>query len=150
MSHSYCRVAIHLIFSTKNRRPLITTDIRDELHAYMVWILRHLESLSLITNTATDHAHSLFLQSKKQAIDLVIEALKRGSSKWIKTKGPSFADFYWQTGYAAFSVGQNDIDSVKNYISNQQEHHRKMSFEEEIRNLFRHYGQSLDEKNFFP
>lgn len=150
MAHSYSRIAVHLIFSTKDRRPLIAERIRLELNAYLVGILRKLESPSIRTNTTFDHAHSLFLLSKKQALDFVIEELKRSSSKWVKTKSPAYADFYWQIGYAAFSVGQADIKRVTSYIEYQQEHHAKgISFEDEIRTIFLKYGLNLDEKNFF-
>ena len=148
MAHSHCRLAVHLIFSTKHRRPLITNEIRGELHAYLIGILRRLESPSIRTNTADDHAHILFLLSKKLALDYVIEEVKRSSSRWMKTKGLPFADFYWQIGYAAFSVGQDGIDQVIAYIDRQQEHHRQVSFEEEIRVLFQQYGQQLDEHFF--
>ena len=149
MSHSYGHIAIHLIFSTKDRHPFITEHFRQELNAYLVGILRNLGSPSIKTNTTTDHAHSLFLLSKKEPLDFVIEQLKRSSSKWIKTKDTSFANFYWQVGYAAFSVGQTEIDRVASYIEHQQNHHQKESFEDEIRRLFQEYGLSLNEENFF-
>ena len=149
MSHSYSRVAIHLIFSTKYRHRMITDEIRSELHAYLIGILRHLESPSIRTNSTPEHVHSLFLLSKKHALDHVVEEVKRGSSKWIKSKDPVFADFYWQLGYAAFSVGQTGIDRVIEYIDRQQEHHRTVSFEEEVRALFHRYGEPFDEHDFF-
>jgi REP element-mobilizing transposase RayT len=148
MPHSYARIAIHLIFGTKNRRPLIPDDIRGELHAYIIGILRNLDSPSIKTNSSTDHAHSLFLFSRKQALEHVVEEVKRGSSKWLKTKGMRLADFQWQIGYAAFSVGQDDIENVSAYIANQQEHHKQISFTDEIRALFEQYGYPLDEHFF--
>jgi len=78
-----------------------------------------------------------------------VEEVKRSSSKWIKTKVPAFADFYWQIGYAAFSVGQDNIERVAAYIEGQEEHHRTVSFEDEIRALFKQYGLKLDEEHFF-
>jgi REP element-mobilizing transposase RayT len=149
MPHSYARVAIHLTFSTKNRKPLITPEIRPQLIAYVVGILRNLDSPSIKTNVVDTHAHSLFLLSKKRALDFVVEEAKRSSSKWIKTKGPAFTNFYWQIGYAAFSVGQEDIERVADYIDRQEEHHRTVSFEDEIRALFKQYGLKLDEEHFF-
>ncbi|MEI6519783.1 MAG: IS200/IS605 family transposase [bacterium] len=149
MAHSYCRIVIHLVFSTKNRCSLITDDIREELHAYMIGILRHLNSPSIRINSTSDHAHILFLLSKKHAVDFVIEELKKSSSKWIKAKGTEFTDFYWQFGYAAFSVGQKGVDNVVKYIENQKEHHQTISFADEVRELFRMAGVEFDEKHFF-
>jgi putative transposase len=149
MSHSYSRLLVHLIFSTKNRQPLITDNIREELHAYLIGILRNLESPSIRLNSTDDHIHILFLQSKNKALENIVEEIKRGSSKWIKTKGPEFSDFYWQTGYAAFSVGQKGIDNVVAYISNQQEHHKSLSYIDEIKDMFQKLGLDFDEKHFF-
>jgi REP element-mobilizing transposase RayT len=149
MPHSYTRNVIHLVFSTKYRRPLITDEIRGELHAYIIGILRRLDSPSLRTNTATDHSHICFLLSKTQALDYVVEEVKRSTSKWIKRKGDTFADFYWQLGYAAFSVGEAELERVLAYIDRQQEHHRQVSFQDEIRTLFREHGVALNEHFFF-
>lgn len=149
MPHSYARVAIHLTFSTKNRKPLITAAIRPQLNAYLTGILRNLDSPSICTNSTADHAHSLFLQSRKQPLEYIVAEVKRSSSKWIKTKGEGLADFYWQLGYAAFSVGQEGIERVAAYIERQEEHHRTVSFEDEIRAFFKQYGLKLNEEHFF-
>jgi len=148
MPHSYARIAIHLIFSTKYRRPIIPDDLRGELQAYIIGILRNLDSPSINTNSSSDHVHSLFLLSRKQALEHVVEEVKRGSSKLLKTKGARFADFHWQVGYAAFSVAQDDIESVSAYIDNQQEHHKQVSFTDEIRTIFEECGYPLDEHFF--
>ncbi len=149
MAHSYGRIIVHLVFSTKNRRPLITDSIRDELHAYMVGILRNLNSPSIRINSIENHIHIVFLLSKKHALEHIIEELKKSSSKWIKTKGADFLDFYWQFGYAAFSVGQKGVDNIISYVENQQNHHHVVSYEEEIRELFKMAGIDFDEKHFF-
>ncbi len=149
MSHSFCRNIIHLVFSTQYRQPLITNDIRRELHAYMIGVLRNLESPSIRINSVETHAHLLFLLSKKQALEYVIEEVKRATSKWIKTKDPAFARFYWQEGYGAFSIGQEEVKRLTRYIDGQALHHQEVSFEDEIRALFRQAGQRLDEVYFF-
>ncbi len=149
MSHSYSRILIHLLFSTQNRRPCLTDDIRGELHAYIIGILRNLESPSIRTNSTADHVHIFLLQSSTQTLANIVEEVKRSSSKWLKTKAPAFMDFHWQIGYAAFSVGQTGVDSVIKYIDQQEEHHCKVSFVDEVRTLFRIYKQELDEKYFF-
>jgi len=140
---------IHLTFSTKNRARLIAPEIQRELSAYVTGILKNLDCPSIRTNTVEDHTHSLFLLSKIHALAHVIEEIKRGSSKWIKTKDAQYADFYWQEGYAAFSVGQVGLDKVIEYIENQQRHHEHVSFQEEVRLFFKRYGLELDERSFW-
>ena len=149
MSQSFARIAVHLTFSTRYRRPLITDAITGELNAYLIGILRNLDCPAIRTNTAEDHAHSLFFLSRTHPLDFIVEQLKGSSSKWIKTKGPDFADFYWQAGYAAFSVGESEIKRVAAYITGQREHHRQISFKDEIRRLFREHGLPLNEDVFF-
>jgi len=108
-----------------------------------------LESPSIRTNSTADHAHIFLLQSNTRALANIVEEVKRSSSKWLKTKGPAYANFYWQIGNAAFSVGQNEVEDLIHYIDQQEEHHRNVSFIDEIRTLFRQYNQELDEKYFF-
>ncbi|MHB9134315.1 MAG: IS200/IS605 family transposase [Armatimonadota bacterium] len=146
MSQSLSQLLVHLVFSTKHRVPMLHDDIRDELHAYTIGILRHYESPSIITNSVEDHGHILFSLSKNYALAKIIEEVKKGTSKWLKTKGPSYASFYWQTGYGAFSVSPGDVEEVKRYIANQQEHHRTVSFQDELRALLRQYGIEFDER----
>ncbi len=135
-----------LIFSTKYRRSLIHDDIRDELHGYLVGILQAWDSPSIITNTEPDHAHVFFTLSKTHTLAEVIEAVKKSSSKWIKEKGPEYADFYWQTGYGAYAVSEGDRHAVIRYIANQREHHRTVSFQDELRTLFQENGIKFDER----
>jgi len=149
MSHSVARVAIHLTFSTKHRQPLLPKPIRSELNAYIVGILRNLDSPSIRTNSVDNHAHSLFMLSRRHALDYVVCEVKDGTSKWLKTKGPEFAECYWQTGYAVFSVGQTGIDRLITYIDRQEEHHLTVTYEDEIRRMCRQYGLTLDEGRFF-
>jgi REP element-mobilizing transposase RayT len=148
MPHSHSRIAVHLIFSTKNRCSLISDDIRGELHAYIIGILRNMDCPSIITNSTADYVHVLFLLSRKQMLEHVVEEVKRSSSKWLKSKDQRCADSHWQVGYAAFSVGQDDIDSVSVYIKNQKEHHSLVSFTEEIRAIFARHSFPLDEHLF--
>ena len=75
-----------------------------------------------------------------------MEEVKKGSSKWLKTQGDEFRDFHWQNGYGAFSVSQSNVDQVKRYIQNQEEHHRKKTFQEEVRAFLRRHGFAIDER----
>jgi putative transposase len=123
MSQSLVKNPVHLIFSTKHREPLILPAIKSELHAYLSGICRNLECHPIRVGGHVDHVHILCALSKKLAIMKLLELLKAHSSKWIKTKGDAYQRFYWQDGYAAFSVSQWDVDKVAAYIDNQEEHH---------------------------
>jgi len=131
MPQSLTHIIIHLIFSTKDRKPFIKNDIREELHAYMVGIFREYKCHPIIVSSALDHVHVLFILARDQDTSKVVGRVKSGSSKWIKTKGPQYEFFQWQRGYSAFSVSQSNAKSVKDYIERQQEHHRKVSFMDE-------------------
>ena len=139
MGQSLVKILVHLVFSTKYSQPIIMDDIRDELHAYISGILKAYDCKPLITNSEPDHAHVFFSLSKKYALSKVVEEIKRGSSIWIKTKGPKYELFYWQVGFGAFSVSQSDFGAVR-------EHHLKISFQDELRALYELNGIEYDER----
>ena len=97
-------------------------------------------------NSVEDHVHILFSISKNIGISQIVKEVKTGSSKWIKTKGEAFRQFHWQSGYGAFSVTESHIDAVKKYIANQEEHHRKMTFQEEFVQLLKKHHIEYDER----
>ena len=136
----------HIIFSTKHRRPMIPPEVRADLNAYMGGILRQLDCPAIEINCPPDHAHILCCLSKNIALADVLKEVKRGSSKWIKTKAPSLGDFYWQGGYGASSVSQSNVETVRGYIARQIEHHRKMTFQEEFREFLKRHQIQYDER----
>jgi len=146
MSQSLCKNFIHLIFSTKERRPLLTDDIRDEMHGYLGGVLRNWESPSIIIGGVEDHVHILFLVSKNHALAKIVEEVKSGSSKWIKTKSTKLINFYWQNGYGAFSVSQSNVKSVRQYIQKQKEHHDTVSYQDEFRNFVKRHDVDYEER----
>jgi putative transposase len=146
MSQSLAQNLLHLVFSTKHRAPLLTAAIRLEMNAYLAGILRSWESPAILVNSVEDHVHLLFALSKNHALKTVVEEVKKGSSKWVKTKGSLFANFHWQAGYGAFSVSQSNAPAVRHYIANQEEHHRKMTFQDELRILLQKHGIEYDER----
>jgi putative transposase len=146
MPQSLTKIYIHIVFSTKNRQHLITDDIQNELFDYLGGICKQLECNPVRVGGYKNHVHILCILSKKITLIKLIEEIKKSSSKWIKTKGQEFSKFYWQDGYSAFSVNPSQIDIVTKYINNQEEHHRKKSFEEECRTFFKKYGVEYDEK----
>ena len=146
MPQSLAQILVHLIFSTKNREPILSDDIRPELHPYMATILGGMDSPSILINSVADHAHVLFHLSKNHPLCNVIEVVKKDSSKWIKTKGKAYRNFHWQNGYRAFSVSQSNVDEVIKYIEDQKEHHRKRTFQEEFRAFLKKYQMPYDER----
>ncbi|MFC1596430.1 IS200/IS605 family transposase [Planctomycetota bacterium] len=146
MAQSLAKILVHIVFSTKGRQRFICEEIREELHAYLVGVLRNHDSPALLVNSVDDHVHILCRLSKNHAVRTIVEEVKKASSKWIKTKGEAFREFYWQSGYGAFSVSPSKVDSVKPYIADQKEHHRRMTFEEEFRKILQKHGIEYDER----
>ena len=146
MPQSLVTNLLHLVYSTKHHKPRITADVKDGLYAYQAGIFKQWDSPALIIGGVEDHVHTLFSLSKNHALKRIVEEVKKGSSKWVKTQDPKLADFYWQNGYAAFSVSQSNVAEVKRYIENQATHHRKMTFQDELRALFRKHGIVYDER----
>lgn len=146
MPQSLANILVHLIYSTKNREPLITDPIRDELHRYSAAILKSCDSPALLINSVEDHVHTVFVLARTTAISDVVEEVKKSTSKWIKSKGAGFSQFYWQSGYGAFSVSHSNLDQVLKYVANQAEHHRRKTFQEEYREFLTRHGIAFDER----
>ena len=146
MGQSLVKNYIHIVFSTKYRQPLIDSSIETELHAYLGGICNEMECHTLKAGGYTDHIHILCMLSKKIALVKLLEEVKKSSSKWIKTKGLQYRNFYWQDGYGAFSVSPNQVDNVKNYIANQHEHHQRKSFQKEYRTFLKKHNVDYDER----
>jgi REP element-mobilizing transposase RayT len=147
MPQSLAKILVHTVFSTKARRPFLRDQaLREELHRYLGGILAHLDCQPIIAGGVEDHVHLLCALSRTcNAADMVKE-VKRGSSLWLKTKGPDLRDFAWQNGYGIFSVGFSQVGTVKEYIAGQEEHHRKISFQDEFRQLLKRYEIEFDER----
>lgn len=148
MSQSLAKVIVHIVYSAKNRKPwLRDSEIRAELCAYNATILKgNVDSPAILINAVEDHIHILCLLSRKFAIKDVIKESKTETTKWIKKWGPAYADFHWQAGYGIFSVSPSNIDKVKRYIANQEEHHNRISFQDEFRELCKRHGIEIDER----
>jgi REP element-mobilizing transposase RayT len=146
MPQSLANILIHIVFSTKNRVPLITPAIESELYPYLGSIFHGCKSPSLAIGGTADHVHVLCSLHRSMDVATLLEQIKSDSSRWIKTKGPQFADFYWQSGYGAFSIGQSGVGALKAYIANQKEHHRSVTFQEEYRLFLKKYEIEYDER----
>ena len=146
MSQSLANIIVHLVFSTKLRRPLLRDQERGELHAYITGILRNLDSPLIEINSVRDHVHILFAQSKNHPPAKIVEQVKSSSSGWIKGLHVSYKDFAWQTGYGEFSVSPIDLESVREYVRSQPEHHKIEDFQTEYRRFCEKNGKPLDER----
>jgi putative transposase len=146
MPQSLSSLLTHLVFSTKNREALLTGEVAQQIHPYLVGVLNGVGCPSIQVGGVSDHVHLFFRLSRTRTIAEIVEALKTSSSKWIKTKGSNFASFHWQSGYGAFSVSQSDADAVVAYIQNQPEHHKRVSFQEEYRRFLDRYQIAYDER----
>ena len=146
MGQSIVKNYMHIIFSTKNREPFIQSNIENELHAYLGGICKNIDCPPIKIGGYTDHIHILCMLSKKLPLVKLIEEVKAHSSKWMKAKEDSLKNFYWQTGYGAFSVNPSEIDKVIEYIANQHEHHSKKPFQDEYRAFLKKYKVEYDER----
>jgi len=146
MGQSLVTNYLHIVFSTKHREALIDDVIENELHNYLGGICKNLECQPLKVGGFEDHIHILCMLSKKITLVKLMEELKSHSSKWIKTKGAAYSQFYWQDGYGAFSVNPSEVDVVIEYISRQKEHHSKKTFQEEYRAFLKKYKVECDER----
>jgi REP element-mobilizing transposase RayT len=147
MPQSLAKVILHIVYSTKNRQPFLKDkSIRLELNSYLAVVLEGIDCPSIIIGGVADHIHIACLLSRKLSIAQLVEEAKTSISKWIKTKGDSYHDFYWQGGYGAFSVSESKLPELRRYIETQEEHHRTMSFQDEFRQLCRLHGVAIDEQ----
>lgn len=146
MGQSLVKNYVHIVFSTKHRQPFITSSIERELHAYLAGICNKHECYALQVGGYTDHVHILCLLSKKVTLMKLLEELKAHSSKWIKTRGEAFSQFYWQNGYGAFSVNPSEVDIVTRYIKNQKDHHQAKTYQDEYRAFLKKYQVEYDER----
>ena len=146
MPQSLSKVYVHITFSTKNRYPFIDNEIEQELWAYLGAICKALECNPIRVGGYNDHIHICCLLSKKITQMKLLEEIKKESSKWIKTKGEQYENFYWQDGYGIFSVNPSEVELVVKYIENQQEHHKKRMFKEELLAFLKKYNVEYDER----
>ena len=144
MPQSLSAVYVHAIFSTLNRNPyLADPKLRGEMHGYLVGTSKGLGCPTITVGGVADHVHILAILGRTISQSDWIKELKRASSKWVK---PSVGNFSWQAGYGLLSIGSDGVDAVKAYIANQEEHHRKVSFQEEFLTILREHDMEWDER----
>jgi REP element-mobilizing transposase RayT len=146
MSDSYTNLLYHIVFSTKDRRPLITAERELRLYDYIGGSIRGMGGISLELNGAEDHVHILAKLRPDRALSDVLRDLKANATGWMHEVFPTLKQFAWQRGYGAFTVSHSNVDEVRQYIARQKEHHRKTSFREEFIDFLKANGISYDER----
>ena len=146
MPHTATNLLVHFIFSTKQRCPLIMPDFETDLHAYLGGIVRQIGGTALCVNGTRDHVHLLVRMPADHSVAEIARLIKTNSSRWVHGRWPEHERFAWQTGYGAFTVSESGAAAVRAYISNQQKHHRKRSFQEEFVAFLKKNGITVDER----
>jgi putative transposase len=146
MPSSYAALYYHFIWSTKHRAPLIEAEWEDRLYGYIGGILRGQGNVLLVAGGVEDHIHLLCSLGRESTIKDVVQIIKTNSSRWIRDNFN--LAFHWQDGYAAFTVSHRLLPDVERYIRNQKEHHRKATFEEEMKEIFKLCGIEVDPRFF--
>lgn len=145
MSSTHLSLHYHVVFSTKERHPLIDQEWRDRLHAYLGGIIRDIGGVPECIGGVADHVHLLIGLKATHRLCDVIRDIKVSSSKWIHDT-LALREFAWQDGYGAFTVSENRRESVKRYIQNQEAHHKTRAFEDEYLTFLRQAGVEFDER----
>ena len=147
MPQSLSKIYVHLVFSTKGRTETIPKTHLAEVHAYVAEIFNNHGCPAIQVGGTGNHIHILFLLGKQANLSEIVRTVKSSTTRWINEKnGNPFNRFFWQEGYGAFSVSNSHVDAVVNYIKGQEEHHRKVSFQDEFRKLCQLYKAELDER----
>jgi putative transposase len=148
MPQSFANILVHIVFSTKGRKPFLNNDeLRSHLYAYLSKLLKtNVDSPSILINGMPDHVHILCSLSRKHSIMEVLREIKSRSTTWLKAQSSETKHFAWQSGYGIFSVSESNCEQVAQYIRQQQTHHKKFSFQDEFRLLCQKHGVELDER----
>ena len=146
MSDSYTNLLYHIVFSTKDRRPIIAPEYESRLYDYIGGTIRGVGGISLELNGTTDHVHLLAKPRPDRALSDVLRDLKANASGWMHDVFPVLKDFSWQRGYGAFTVSQSNVEEVRRYILRQKEHHEKVSFRGEFIQFLKANGIEYDER----
>jgi REP element-mobilizing transposase RayT len=146
MPQSFTCLHYHFVFSTKKRLPTITPEIRTRLWEYLGGFVRDHGGIPIQIGGTEDHVHLLVTLRQQPAICDYMAELKSASSRWVHDTFADSGDFWWQTGYGAFTVSHSDLARVKAYIANQEEHHKERSFKDEFRLLLVKHEIDFDEE----
>ncbi|HTB32386.1 MAG TPA: IS200/IS605 family transposase [Bacteroidia bacterium] len=140
MSHSYNKIWLHVIFSTKDRHPLIKTGIEKQLYQHLQEQLIGCDCFIRIINGMPDHVHLLYMQTPKMAVTDTLKQIKGNTGHWINEQNLIPDKFAWQAGYAAYSVSESQVERVYQYILNQKQHHKRKTFQQEYEEFILSHG----------
>ena len=143
--HSFVSCLMHVVFSTKDRRPFITPELQERLWPYLGGIARENKMRAILVGGVADHIHILLSLPSTLAISKAVQLIKGNSSKWVHETFPQHAAFEWQEGYGAFSLGVSGIEATVAYIENQAEHHRRRTFQEELKTILDKHGMVYED-----
>ena len=146
MPQSFTCLHHHIIFSTKNRLPQITPDLKTRLYAYLGGIIANRECTLLAAGGIADHIHLLVAIQPQVALSNLLRDIKSNSSKWIHDTFPEHRAFAWQDGYSAFAVSFSNIEQVRKYLAIQEEHHQRRTFQEELIDFLRRHEIPYDDR----
>jgi putative transposase len=146
MAKTYTNLYYHVVFSTKNRLPLIKPQIESRVWAYIGGVARAHKLSALRVGGIEDHIHALVMAPAKLSPSQIAQYIKGDSSKWIHQEFPELSGFAWQDGYGAFTVSKSNLPDVISYIENQRKHHRQMTFKEEYLDFLKKHGVDYDER----
>jgi REP element-mobilizing transposase RayT len=149
MAHSYTQLLYHLVFSTKQREPLLVPSVLPRLCEYLGGAVRGEGGTALIVNGMPDHIHILARVRQDVALSNVLRAIKANSSGWVHDTFPDLGGFAWQAGYGAFTVSASQAPKVRRYIETQQEHHRNRTFQEEFIVFLKAHGIEYDDRHLW-
>lgn len=149
MAHTYANLIIHAVFSTKDREPLLNAELKSELLSYLGGTVNRLGGQSLVVNGPADHVHMLLVHPAAISVADMMEKIKSHSSGWVKKRWARYRGFAWQAGYAAFSVSKSQVEQVKQYIARQEEHHKRVTFQEEVLAFLKKQGIRYDPRYVF-
>jgi len=144
MPHSYTNLLTHVVFATKDRRPLIDAALEARLFPYFGGIVRQLGGKLYVVNGVEDHVHLLVELHPSVAVAEAVGKIKGSSTHWIHESFSDRSEFAWQRGYGGFSVSKSNVSMVARYIERQKTHHKKQSFQDEFMELLRRHGISID------
>ena len=146
MSQTLTDLNYHMVFSTKGRQPMLPPSIRERVHEFIGGIIREMGGTSHRIGGIVDHVHIVCVLPPKISVSDAVRTIKANSSRWIRGLSPKHRIFGWQAGYSAFTISQSRLDDVIRYVANQEEHHRKMTFREELMGLLKKHGVEYDER----
>lgn len=147
MPQSYTNLLYHIVYSTKERQPIISPDLQLRLYNYIGGMIRQRGGICLAIGGMADHVHILVKLRPDKALSDVLRDIKANSTGWMHDVFPQMTDFSWQRGYGAFTVSSSQVEKVRNYILNQDEHHRKYgTFRDEFIKILQANGIDFDEK----